>query len=184
MAGLAQRQAYALIVIAALVGGIPPARAYDTDAAARAFRVPSASARPVTVRRGWQGSDSAIAERGFERIVELDGWNVLWRRHAPGTAAPAVDFDTEMVLAIFGGKSAAGSELSLYAVAESEVLEVITMSYGYDVVRSGSSNPYLIVVLPRSGRTVTHVARGYCLMCGPQLQYRVVQELPELRMAR
>ena len=86
-----------------------------------------------------------------------------------------------MVLAIFGGKSAAGAGLSLYSVAESEVLELITMSYGYDVAQPGSSNPYLIVVLPRSSRTVTLVARGYCLMCGPQLQYRVVQELPRLK---
>jgi hypothetical protein len=184
MAGLAQLHACTCIVIAALAAGVTPASAYDIEAALRAFRLPSSTALPVKVFRGWQGSDSAIAVPGFERITGVDEWSLLWRRHAPGTAPPAVNFDTEMVLAIFGGKSAAGSELSLYAVAESEVLEVITMSYGYDVVRSGSSNPYLIVVLPRSSRTATHVARGYCLMCGPQLHYRVVQELPDLGRAR
>lgn len=179
MAGLAQRHACTFAVIAALAAGIAPARGYDVDAAARAFRLPSSSARPITVQRGWQGSDSAITVRGFERITQKYEWNALWKRHAPGAAAPAVDFEREMVIAIFGGKRAAGAELSLYSAAESEAIEVITMSYGYDVIQSGSSNPYLMMVIAKSDRPVSVLARGYCLMCSPQLHYSIMRESPE-----
>ena len=51
MAGLAQRHACTFAVIAALAAGATPACAYDVDAAAKAFRLPYASARPVTVQR-------------------------------------------------------------------------------------------------------------------------------------
>ncbi len=53
------------------------------------------------------------------------------------------------------------------------------MSYGYDVIQPGSSNPYLIVVVPKSEKPVSVSARGYRLMCNPQVHYSVMQEAPE-----
>ena len=177
MAGLVQRHACTFLVLAALATNMVPVRAYDVEAAARAFRLPIQTVRPVAVIRGWQGSDSAIAERGFERIANVDEWSVLWRRHAPGTAPPAVNFEREMVVAIFGGKSLLGAEFSLHGVAESEMLEVTTMSFVYDVIPPEPTRPYVMVVLPRSDRRVAVITRGYCLMCNPQLHYGVMLEL-------
>jgi tetratricopeptide (TPR) repeat protein len=179
MARLAQRQACALFAVAALAAGIAPACAYDVEAAAKAFRLPSAAVRPLTVQRGWQGLDSAIALRGFERIGDVHDWRTLWKRHAPETAAPAVDFDLEMVIAIFGGKRAAGGDFLLYSVTESDAIEVVTMSYGTDVIRRETSNPYLLLVVSKSSKPVSVLARSYCLMCAPQLLYSVMQESPQ-----
>ena len=35
-------------------------------------------------------------------------WEALWRRHAPGRAAPAVDFSKSMVVAVFLGSRPSG----------------------------------------------------------------------------
>jgi hypothetical protein len=37
-----------------------------------------------------------------------DEWQALWQRHAPGRAAPAVDFSRHMVVAVFLGSRPSG----------------------------------------------------------------------------
>lgn len=167
-----------VLFAAAVLMGASPARAYDTDAAAKSFGAATLHNRvPVAVLRGWQGGDSAIAARRYARVVDESSWSALWQAHAPGTAVPAVDFDKEMVVAIFAGTVDDNAlRIPLYSVSEADSIEVTTMNYISDVMPSGSSTPYVIAVLPLSMKSVTIVARSYALMRAPQTHYQVMEE--------
>ncbi len=54
--------------------------------------------------RGFSGADSAIRTKEIVSARSFDELADLWRRHAPGKAAPDVDFTKEWVLGIFQGQ--------------------------------------------------------------------------------
>jgi hypothetical protein len=50
-----------------------------------------------------QGDQSAIDARRQVVVRTAAEWKTLWREHAPDTPAPAVDFTTSMIVAVFAG---------------------------------------------------------------------------------
>jgi hypothetical protein len=159
--------------------------AWGLDLAAKAFEQ-SIQPAPVfiTPLRGWAGTASAIASLQHERVVDADHWRRLWASHAPGTTPPDIDFRTEMVLGIFSGV-VTPTPISLYSVVEDNTaLEITTMSFGYDVIDDRRMSHYLFIVLPRSGKGITFVARSWSLMANPKLFYRVVREMQPLDCTR
>jgi hypothetical protein len=168
-----------------------PADAYDLEAGAKAFReAGQRTGRPVQALRGWEGIDSTITELSFERVVDPERWTAVWQKHAPGVTPPPVDFAKEMVVAIFGGKFRGNtSGISLYGVMENESIDVTTMQIVYDTFAPPELLPpnphlYLMAVLPLSTKPVTILSRSYGLMHRPQLLYRTMGEIGELRVGR
>jgi Tfp pilus assembly protein PilF len=180
--------AAAMVVLVAMA---LPATAYDLDVAARAFAANTLE-KPVAVAtlRGWAGDDSAIEERRFERIVDANAWDDVWRSHAPGVAAPVLDFRKEMAVAIFAGKPPLGKaaeRFPIYSIRAEDVIEVMTMSFPESPGVAGLSvdkvTPYVIAVLPRSLKPVVIVARTMGASRSPQVQYQVVKEFPAVTSA-
>lgn len=174
-----------LLLVVVLLSAISPAVAFDVEAAAKSFAaVKLRNPAPGAVLRGWEGPDSAIRTRRVERISDPALWNELWPSHAPGTTAPAVDFDKEMVIAVFAGEVDDSSlRIRLHGVGESDSLEVTTMNFVSDVLPGGKSTPYVIAVLPLATKPVIVIARSYALIRAPQTQLTVVGEFPELTAA-
>jgi hypothetical protein len=141
--------------IAALMSFVAPVRAYDLEGAAKAFRDGNGwpQPRPLSPLRGWQGSDSELAEPGVTRVTDADGWATLWRSRQPGVAPPPVDFAQEMVVAVFTGTiSKSWSPTALYTAVEADELEITTENSRTDVMITGTKNDYLFIVLRQSDR--------------------------------
>jgi hypothetical protein len=158
----------------------------DADAAAKAFAENRARpVNPLPVLGGWEGDDSSVTELSVERIVDTDAWTALWKRHAPDAPPPAVDFTQAMVVAIFSGATGQFvSGFSLYSVSDTNPIEIMVRSNISDVITNTTHNPYLFVVLPRSNKAITVIARSFMLMAGPQLAFKTVKELRPLPKAK
>ena len=119
---------------------------------------------PATVVRLLaEGGDSPIRERLEVAIRTPNEWRVLSDRFAPGTSPAAVDFSSDMVVAIFAGPG----RFSGYRV---EILSVVRDG-GQIVVRYRrrtpdgprtsptpvNGAPYQIVAVPRDRRSVKFV---------------------------
>lgn len=62
----------------------------------------------VSALRSWEGEGSAAKAARSALISNQADWERLWAEHSPGTAAPAVDFEKEQVVAVFA-KGTSGS---------------------------------------------------------------------------
>jgi hypothetical protein len=62
----------------------------------------AADTRGFAVLRQWTGENSRVTRAQTRLVYDDEGWTALWNEHA-GTAAPAVNFEREIVLAVFGG---------------------------------------------------------------------------------
>jgi hypothetical protein len=159
------------------------ARAYDLDKGAQAFEEFRSKPELVVVHRGWAGNDSAVTEFSVERIIDKPSWEALWRRHAPGTQAPEVDFTTEMVVAAFSGRlSASYYGLSLAGVTEGKVIEIVNDILISDVVHPGKeNNQYLFAVLPRSNKRILVVSRSWGMRRKPEVKYNLIEDIAEVK---
>ena len=81
-----------------------------TPGAPAAPVTPGAPAAPVTVQMQTLNSDMMSGiDRPHQAVARTpDEWQALWQRHAPGRPAPAVDFTTQMVVAVFLGSRPSG----------------------------------------------------------------------------
>jgi hypothetical protein len=80
---------------------------------------PGAESNSVSFTVVAQGKTSAIREPSQVVIRDQAAWAALWRRHTGSTdaAPPAVDFDREMVIAIFAGEGSASQAISIGRIA-------------------------------------------------------------------
>ena len=101
----------------------------------------------------------------YHRITEDQAWRALWARHAgeglerdlKGNAvAPVVDFDTHMVVAVFGGRSVNTWFMDARAIEELEdSVRVRVERHGYQTHRTADSvTPYGIYVVRRIEKPV------------------------------
>ncbi len=120
-----------------------------------------AGADVVSFKTVETGRTSGIREATELAIRDAAAWNELWRRHV-GTAArpaPAVDFEREMVIAVFAGESVWSNGLVIirvvrdvdrlvvyYALADMKPLPI-----SQNVV---PAMPFHIVRVPRSATPV------------------------------
>lgn len=64
-----------------------------------------------------QGAMSGVEEPRQVVVRSAAEWQALWKEHAPGRAAPAVDFAQSMVVAVFlGSRPTAGFAVEITAV--------------------------------------------------------------------
>ena len=126
----------AVLLSAWLQAGVPPLRSLD---------------------RGVQ------SEVGVERQVivrERDEWTMLWRTHAPGRPAPAVDFAREMVVGVFmGTRPTAGFAVEIAGYRDSGNALVVqyreTTPSPDAITAQVLVSPYHLVAVPRRTGMVT-----------------------------
>jgi hypothetical protein len=106
------------------------------------------------------GTTSRI--RGPERLAIRNqaAWQRLWRRHSGLTAAPSVDFDTDMVIATFAGELSEPATLAIMRIVrESDRLVVLYRVGPTRPPLDGSGfptvAPFHIVLVARSTLPVT-----------------------------
>lgn len=78
-----------------------------------------------------QGTQSAIEARREAVARTAAEWKTLWREHAPDDPAPAVDFGTSMVVAVFAGyRNTAGYTATITAIEKDGATLVVTWQEG------------------------------------------------------
>jgi hypothetical protein len=83
-------------------------------------------------------------------------WTTLWKSHAGAQAAPAVDFSTDMVAAVFmGTQPTGGFSVEIVATrreADALIIEYVERRPGRrDVTAQVLTSPFHIVKLPKHG---------------------------------
>ena len=78
--------------------------------------------KPVVAIRpyvAWSGAGSRIAEKSVLRILTVEEWNEVWKKHAgEGSETPVVDFETCMVVAVFQGRGLNSDGVEAVSVEE------------------------------------------------------------------
>jgi hypothetical protein len=115
-----------------------------------------------------QGSASGVRERRFLVIRNEAEWKTLWQTHVnpsiPAKELPHVDFDKEMVVAVFlGEKATGGYKVEITAMEEDQgkgQLRVVTRESKPPVgsiTIQALTQPYHIVRVKKSDLTTTFV---------------------------
>lgn len=111
-----------------------------------------------------KGAQSGVEEPRTVAIRSADEWSALWKEHAPGTKAPAIDWKESMVLAVFLGtrpSAAHGVEISQVDVRESEIIVTyrVTAPGPSDMVAQVLTFPFHMVrTEARSGKVTFKLA--------------------------
>ncbi|MCB9895778.1 MAG: hypothetical protein H6839_15130 [Planctomycetes bacterium] len=114
--------------------------------------------RAFKVVREWTGADSEITERRCEIVTDNKAWSALWMEHTINPAddpvnppkLPDVDFDKEMIVAVFGGSGWNSRGYHVVELLEGETtLTVRVDETTYQTVNGADKvTPYGIFVLP------------------------------------
>jgi hypothetical protein len=119
--------------------------------------------QPATqIRLLAEGGDSPIRERLEVVIRTPNDWRVLSDRFAPGESLPAVDFSSEMAVAIFVGPGRfSGYGVEIFSVVREGGHIVARYRRRLPATHRASSPvvgaPYQIVAIPRDRRSVTFI---------------------------
>jgi len=129
--------------------------------------VRSAAPTAFKVLREWTGSDSRITKRGSRIVTDNSAWTALWDEHTPREAdervqirVPEVDFNTEIVLAVFAGDSWNSRGFYVRELLQGRVSytvrvdEVTYQTMGPDG-GGVAVRPFGIFVLPRTDAAIT-----------------------------
>jgi hypothetical protein len=107
-----------------------------------------------------KGSQSGVRERKFVVIKSESDWKALWNSHAslsvPPKKPPLVDFQTEMIVAVFSGeKSTGGYSIEITRIEEDSTKHALEVIVHESKPPSGAmviqalTQPYHIVKLTR-----------------------------------
>ena len=117
----------------------------------------------------WTGSYSAIEQLQYHRITNAKDWAALWTEHQGDRierdsygepVVPTIDFETNMVLAIFRGKAWNTRAQSLLEFNESDAnVQIRFDAWTYQTSGPAEARDYTrsygIWVLPRSTKPIT-----------------------------
>ena len=165
----------------ALVVGVPLAIAALSLASLRVPRDADmgwTKPKPIVA---WAGSYSAIEQRHYRRITNAKDWATLWTEHQGHRierdsygqpVVPTIDFETNMVLAIFRGNAWNIRSESLLDLSESEnniQIRFDARTYQTDGPTEDKdyTSAYGIWVLPRSTKSITLIENVQGLIGGP-----------------
>ena len=135
-------------------------------------------AKPIVA---WAGSYSAIQQRQYQRITNAKDWAVLWTEHRGDRierdsygepVVPAIDFTTNMALAIFRGRAWNIRSESMLALSEVDAkVEIRFDARTYQTDGPAEDKDYTraygIWVLPRSTKQITLIENVQGLIGGP-----------------
>jgi len=106
----------------------------------------------------WTGASSGIHEEKYFRITNSRDWENLWMRHTQGEQPPPkVNFEKNMVLALFLGKQINVNEINLFRIRNRKKWLVVDFSprlYFSGTEENLSTTPYAIYVLPKNPKQV------------------------------
>jgi hypothetical protein len=94
-------------------------------------------------------------DRAEQAVARNDReWQALWQRHAPGRTAPAVDFNRNMVLAVFlGSRPSAGYQVQITGVRREGTALIVQWNEGRpgrdQVASAVMTSPAHIIAVPR-----------------------------------
>lgn len=112
----------------------------------------------LTMRSIDQGQESRIDVSKQVSARTVDEWDALWKQHAAGRARPAVDFDKEVIAAVFlGSRPSAGYSVRIVRVRQEGAALVVS----YTETRPAPdaltaqvlTSPYQIVAIPKGSTT-------------------------------
>ncbi|OLD51676.1 MAG: hypothetical protein AUI83_10305 [Armatimonadetes bacterium 13_1_40CM_3_65_7] len=108
------------------------------------------------------GTTSRIREPEQLAIRDQNAWQKLWRRHSGSAASPIVNFNTDMVIAMFAGELSEPATLAIMRIArESDRLVVLYRVGPTRPPLDGSGippvAPFHIVRVARSALPVTFI---------------------------
>jgi hypothetical protein len=111
-----------------------------------------------TMRPIDQGQESRIDVSKQVSARNVDEWDALWKQHGAGRPRPAVDFNKEVIAAVFlGSRPSAGYGVRIVRVRE----EGATLVVSYTETRPAPdaltaqvlTSPYQIVAIPKGSTT-------------------------------
>ena len=74
-----------------------------------------------------KGTESNVDDAKTVVVRDAAAWKKLWQGHAPDRALPAVDFSSEMVVAVFlGSRPTSGYDVAIEGVREERGALVVT----------------------------------------------------------
>jgi hypothetical protein len=128
---------------------------------------PPRKVKPVVV---WSGIDSGQSKPVFCRCRSADEWQATWKAHQheggdAGRAAPEVDFESFMVLALFQGDGSQNYGLVVVEIVdEADGLRVRYETGYYQIAgipdseadrRKLDTRSFAFIVIPRSDKAIT-----------------------------
>lgn len=119
---------------------------------------------PFRVLRKWEGSDSEVVDESCVVVTDKDAWSALWMAHTINPMddpvdppkLPEVDFDSELVVAVFGGNSVNSRGYFVHEILNARngwVIRVDETTY-QTVNKADDVTPFGIWVLPKDGGSI------------------------------
>lgn len=126
----------------------------------------AASAAPATelaVRQVGDGQASGVSDEVFAAYRDEAAWRAFWTAHAPGAPAPAVDFATEMAVAVVLQRNTGGYTVRIDGARVEGGQVVVTWTEteprADDVVIQILTQPWAVVALPRRAEPIAFEPR-------------------------
>jgi protease stability complex PrcB-like protein len=112
-----------------------------------------------------EGSSSGIDEPNTVIVRSVPEWGALWKSHAGLQPAPAVDFSTNLVAAVFlGMRPTAGYRVEIVGIRRENdalIVEYVERRPAADaIVSQVLTSPFHIVKLPRFNGPIRFRQRG------------------------
>ncbi|MFM2330723.1 MAG: hypothetical protein RLZZ26_230 [Candidatus Parcubacteria bacterium] len=152
------------LVVVAIVG------AFISHAVTPAASLPAAvNGVSVPFTELAHGDRSDVTRRANFLITSSEELSLLWKMVNTSSAKPAVDFTTDMVIAVFAGtEPTLGYSISVANVSDADrrVVAVTVSKPGGSCVEGDTvTTPYQIIVLPKTALPFTHVDRVTTVSC-------------------
>ncbi len=120
------------------------------------------SGNSFRVLREWTGADSSMTRPSIEFVTDIDRWENLWSQHRRvsenrrAAPVPAVDFKTEMVLAVFRGNGTNSRGYYVHEILEQGATFTVRIDeHTYQTVNGADAvTPYGLFVLPATDYAV------------------------------
>jgi len=111
--------------------------------------------KPVSIKAEYTGPESRISKTEYLRIMSKEDMKKLWTRHLGGDDAPVINFEQNMVIAIFKGKHWNSRGITANCTQDDETIKFrFDMNY-YQTMGGGDEvTSYGLFVIPRSTKPV------------------------------
>ena len=101
-----------------------------------------------------RGGNSAISTPTRTVVRSTAAFASLWNQHAPGTAPPAVDFGSSMVLVYIGGPGLPSNRVNINTLEVVSGTLFVTTAQGRNAFGDANISPYTMVAAPTTNMPV------------------------------
>ncbi len=104
-----------------------------------------------------EGQHSRISERRTVAVTDTAAWEKVWKEHSSDSAAPAVDFSKESVVAVFLGETKT-SGVKIEIVVQRDMIDANRLNVFYKEIPAGKKGfsaavicqPYAMIKVPKT----------------------------------